>query len=126
MKLRNLMISKAIICFVFGIPLLLVPARLMSLYGVTLDMNGIFMARLYGAAMCGILFLTWFARNDPGSEALRAAVLFLFIYHFLNSIVTFVAVITGIMSAFGWSAFAIYLFFMVGFGYFQFVKPSAS
>jgi hypothetical protein len=35
-------------------------------------------------------------------------------------------VISGVMSAFGWSAVGIYLFFTVGYGYFQFVRPSAS
>ena len=41
-------------------------------------------------------------------------------------IVVLVAVISGIMSAFGWSAVGIYLFFTIGYGYFQFVKSSTS
>jgi len=126
MKLSNLMIIKAIVCLVFGIPMLLVPAILMSLYGVTLDPFGILMARLYGAALLGNLLLTWFSRSDPGSVALRAAVLHLFIYDGLAFIVTLVAVVTGIMNAFGWSAVGIYLFFTVGYGYFQLVKPRTS
>ena len=126
MKLKNLMIIKAIICLGFGVPMLLVPARLMSLYGLTLDPSGMVMARLYGAALFGNLLLTWFCRNDQGSVALRAAVLYLFIYDGLGFIVTLVAVINGIMSAFGWSAVGIYLFFTVGYGYFQFMKPQAS
>jgi len=126
MKLSNLMIIKAIVCLMFGIPMLLVPAILMSLYGVTLDSYGILVARLYGAALLGNLLLTWFSRSDPGSVALRAAVLHLFIYDGLAFIVTLVAVVTGIMNAFGWSAVGIYLFFTVGYGYFQLVKPSTS
>ena len=126
MKLKNLMIIKAIICFGFGIPMLLVPVKLMSLYGLTLDPNGIVMARLYGGALFGTFLLTWFSRNDPGSATLRAAVLYLFIYDGINFIVTLVAVISGIMSTFGWSVVGIYLFFTVSYGYFQFVKPGSS
>jgi len=126
MKLKNLMIIKAIICLGFGVPMLLVPAKLMSLYGLTLDPSGILMARLYGGALFGTLLLTWFSRNDTGSITLRAAVLYLLVYDGINFIVTLVAVLSGIMSAFGWSAVGIYLFFTIGYGYFQFVKPSVS
>jgi len=35
-------------------------------------------------------------------------------------------VIAGVMSAFGLSAVAIYLFFTIGYGYFQFVNSPAA
>ena len=123
MKLKTLMIIKAIVCLIFGIPMLLVPAKLMSFYGLSLDPNGMVMARLYGGALLGNLLLTWFCKNDSGSISLRAAVLYLFVYDGINFIVCLSAVITGIMNAFGWSAVAIYLFFAIGYGYFQFKKP---
>ena len=126
MKIKNLMIIKTIICLGFGIPMLLIPERLMSLYGLTLDPNGIVMARLYGGALLGNLFLTWFCRNDQGSMSLRAAILYLFVYDGINLIVTLAAVISGIMNTFGLSASGIYLFFTIGYGYFQFVKRPAS
>lgn len=122
MTLKNVMISKAVICLGFGLPMLLVPATLMSLYGLNLDANGIVMARLYGGALFGNLLLSWFARNDQGSIAMRAAVLYLCIYDGINFIVTLVATLTGVMNMFGWSAVAIYLFFTVGFGYYVFKK----
>ena len=126
MKIKNLMIIKAIICIGFGIPMLLIPAKLMSLYGLTLDQSGMVMARLYGGALFGTFLLTWFCRNDQGSVSLRSAILYLFVYDGINFIVTLIAVITGILSAFGWSAVGIYLFFTIGFGYFQLVKQPTS
>jgi hypothetical protein len=98
----------------------------MSLYGVTLGEGGILMARLYGASLLGNLMLTWFSRNDPGSEALRAAILGLFVYDAVGLIVAVAAMLSGIMNPLGWSIVAIYLLFTVGYGYFQFVKPSES
>jgi hypothetical protein len=126
MKLSTLMVVKAIVCLGFGILLVAIPGLLMSLYGVTLDEGGILMARLYGASLMGNLMLTWFSRNDPGSEALRAAVLGLFVYDAVGLIVALVATLSGIMNAFGWSVVAIYLLFTIGYGYFQFAKPSES
>jgi hypothetical protein len=126
MKLSTLMVVKAVVCLGFGILLLAIPGPLMSLYGVTLDQGGIFMARLYGASLLGNLMLTWFSRNAPGSEALRAAVLGLFVYDAVGLIVALIAMFSGVMNALGWSVVAIYLVFTVGYGYFQFVKPSES
>ena len=111
MKIKHLMIIKAIICLGFGIPMLAIPAELMSLYGLTLDPNGVVMARLYGGALFGNLLLTWFSRNDPGSPTLHAAILYLFVYDGINFFVTLTAALSGIMNTFGWSAVAIYLFF---------------
>ncbi|MFC2036667.1 hypothetical protein ACFLYD_01680 [Chloroflexota bacterium] len=126
MKLSTLMVVKAVVCLGFGIALLAIPGPLMSLYGITLDEGGILVARLYGASLMGNLMLTWFSRNDPGSEALRAAVLGLFVYDAVGLIVTLIAMFSGVMNALGWSVVAIYLVFTVGYGYFQFVKPSKS
>jgi hypothetical protein len=126
MKLRNLMVVKAIVCLGFGILFLAIPGQLMSVYGVTLQEGGILMARLYGASLVGNLMLTWFSRNDPGSEALRAAVLGLFVYDAIGLIVAVLAMLSGVMNALGWSVVAIYLFLSVGYGYFYLVKPSES
>jgi hypothetical protein len=121
-----MMVIKAVVCLVFGILFLLAPEPLMSFYGVTLGEGGLFVARLYGAGLFGNLMLTWFARNDAGSEALRAAVLALFVYDAIGFVVALMAQLAGLMNGFGWAVVALYLFLALGFGYFQFVKPSAS
>jgi hypothetical protein len=126
MKLNMLMVVKAVVCLAFGVLLVVIPGLLMSLYGVTLDDGGMLMARLYGASLLGNLMLTWFSRNDPGSEALRAAVLGLFVYDAVGLVVALIAMLSGVMNALGWSVVAIYLVFTVGYGYFQFAKPSES
>lgn len=125
MKLSTMMVIKAVICLVFGILFLLAPGPLMSFYGVTLGSGGILLARLYGASLIGNLLLTWFARNDAGSDALWAAVLALFVYDAIGFVVALVAVLSGVMNTLGWAVVGLYLLLAVGFGYFQFVKPSA-
>ena len=81
------------------------------------------MSRLYGASLIGNLLLTWFAKNDVGSEALRASVLGLFAYDAIGFIVALMAVLAGVMNPFGWGIVSLLLFLALGFGYFQFAKP---
>ncbi len=124
MKLKTMMVIKAVICLFFGILLLLVPGPLMAIWGVQLGSGGVFMARLYGASLIGNLLLTWFAKNDSGSEAQRASVLGLFVYDAIGFIVALMAVLAGIMNPLGWVIVGLLLFLALGFGYFQFAKPA--
>lgn len=124
-KLKTMMVIKAVICLFFGIHLLLVPGPLMAFWGVQLGLGGDLMSRLYGASLIGNLLLTWFAKNDSGSVALRASVLGLFAYDAIGFIVALMAVLAGVMNPLGWVIVGLLLFLALGFGYFQFVKPAA-
>jgi len=122
MKLKTLMIIKAIVCLCLGIPILLVPHFIYSIFGATLTDGGAFTAREYGAAMIGILMLTWFARNSPESEARWAIVLALFVYDALGFVVTLIAIISGALNPLAWMIVVLYLFLALGFGYFLIPK----
>jgi len=61
MRLKVLLIIKSLVSLVFGIPILIVPDKLLSLFGLTLNAEGMFMAREYGGALLGIAALCWFA-----------------------------------------------------------------
>lgn len=126
MKFKTMMTIKAAVCLVFGIPMLIVPGLLMSLFGVTLDAGGTLMARLYGAALLGNLMLTWFGRNVAASDARRAIAIHLSVYDAIGFVVAVLATLSGIMNVLGWSVVLIYLVIALGFGYFLFKKPSAS
>ena len=123
MKFKNLMVIKAIVCLVFGILLLIIPDRLLSLFGATLSDGGIFTTREYGAALFGNLFLCWFAKNAAESDARRAIILALFVYDLIGFVVTVITVVSGVLNPLGWLIVFVYLFFTAGFGYFL-VKPS--
>jgi hypothetical protein len=124
MNLKNLLIVKAIVSIAFGIPLLILPDKLMAILGVTLGPEGIFMAREYGGALLGIFALCWFARNSEASKALTAIIIFGFVYDLANLIVSLTAQLSGLMNVLGWGIVAIYLVFSLGFGYFLVIKPN--
>ena len=126
MKLSTLMVINAVVAFIFGIAFLCVAGTLLSLYGITVSPGGLIVARLFGAALLGFAILTWFARNAEESEARRAIVLALFISEAVGFIVALLGQLSGAVNALGWSTVAIYLLLALGFGYFQFIKRSAS
>ena len=118
MKFRTVMIIKAVVCLGLGVPILVVPVFLYSLFGASLTPGGVFAAREYGASLIGNLLLTWFARNAIESEVRRAIALGLCAYDAIGFVITLIALITGALGLLGWLAAAIYLFFTVAFGYF--------
>ena len=122
MKLKTLLIIKAIVCLCLGVPILFVPNFIYSIFGATLAAGGVFAAREYGASMMGILMLTWFARNSQESDARWAIILALFVYDAIGVIVTLVAILSGALNALGWLVVALYLFLALGFGYFLLPK----
>ena len=118
MKFQTLMIIKALVCLSLGVPILLAPIFLYSLFGASLNPGGVFAAREYGASLIGNLMVTWFARKAAESEARRAIILGLCVYDAIGFVVTLIALLTGVLGLLGWFAAAIYLFFAIGFGYF--------
>jgi len=122
MKLKTLMIIKALVCLSLGTIILLVPETLYSFFGISLEPGGSFAAREYGAALIGTLLITWFARNAVQSDARSAIVLGLCVYDAIGVVITLAAVISGLLNPLGWLIVALYLFFAIGFGYFYFVQ----
>ena len=122
MKLKTLLIIKAIVCLCLGIPILFVPNFIYSIFGATLAAGGVFAAREYGASMMGILMLTWFARNSQESDARWAIILALLVYDAIGVIVTLVAILSGSLNPLAWLVVTLYLFLALGFGYFLLPK----
>jgi len=126
MKLSTLMIIKAIIVIVFGICFVVIPATVLSFYGIKLDPGGIYITRLFGAAFILLGTLLWYAKNDAGSQALRAIVLAVFLGDIIGFVVALLGQLSGLVNPLGWLTVALYFLLALGFGYFQFKKPSTT
>jgi hypothetical protein len=118
MKLKTLMVIKAVVCLCLGVPFLLATAFAYSLFGAALTAGGIFAAREYGASLIGNMLLTWFGRNAVESEARRAIILALCVYDAIGFVITLIAQLSGVLGPLGWFAVVVYLFFAIAFGYF--------
>jgi len=126
MKFKTLMTIKALVALGFGPLLLLMPAWLLNLLGMEFSSGAALTAREYGAAMMGILIMTWMARNAEESVARRAIIWNLYVYDAIGLAATLVLLLKGAMNPLGWGIAAVYLFFTAGFGYFAHLKKQAA
>ncbi|MCJ7802100.1 MAG: hypothetical protein MUP82_07065 [Candidatus Marinimicrobia bacterium] len=118
MKLRTLMIIKAIVCLGFGPLLLFVPEQLLNILGADYSSGAALTAREYGAVLIGTMLLTWYARNSQKSSARKAIIIHLFVYDAIAFIATVILILNGSLNALGWGIAFVYIFFTVGYGYF--------
>ncbi|MBN2414169.1 hypothetical protein JXQ31_21015 [candidate division KSB1 bacterium] len=118
MKIKSLLIIKAVVCLGFGPFLLFFPAQLLNLLGTSFGPGASLTAREYGASLIGNLFLTWLARNAEDSIARRAIIWDLFVYDAIALIATLAIQLSGGLNVLGWGIVFVYLFFTAGFGYF--------
>jgi hypothetical protein len=127
MTFRNFATVASIIAFAFGLGFVLVAAPLVSLYSVTLNAGGVFVAQLFGAALIGFGVLNWFARTITDSKAVQMVVLANLVGEVLGFVIALLGQLSGVggVNALGWSTVALYLLLALGWAYFQFVKPSA-
>ena len=126
MKVNALMVVNAIVAGLFGIGFVLVPAQLLSQYGITTDAPFDLVGQLFGAALIGFAVLTWAARNATDSDAGRAILLALCVADAIGFAVALVGQLGGVVNALGWSTVAIYLVLALGFGYFRFGKQAVA
>ena len=126
MKLNALMVVNAIVAGLFGIGFLVVPAQLLSQYGITTDAQFEMVGQLFGAALIGFAVLTWAARNATDSDARRAILLGIFVCNAIGFVVALIGQLGGVVNTLGWSTVAIYLMLALGFGYFRFAKQAAA
>lgn len=123
MKFKTLMIIKAIVCLVLGLPILFATKFFYGLFGATLDAAGIFPAQQYGASLIGNFLLTWFAQYAKETNARCSIIRGMTVYSAIGFVITLMAVLSGTLNALGWGPVVIYLFFALGFGYFWLRPP---
>ncbi len=122
MKISTFLIIKSVVCIVFGIGFVVLPALTGSVYEITPDPDGLIMTRFFGAAFLGIGLILWFCK-DADWKTLKGITLSLLIADIIGFIVALSGQLSGNINALGWINVALWLFFVLGLGYFRFLKP---
>jgi hypothetical protein len=118
MKIRKiLIIIMAIMSLVWGIGFILIPKFFWSLYGIALDSKGVYMSRQLGTLFFMLGLILWLAKGDPGSIALRAIVVGLFVGNTLGFILSLIGQLSVEISPLGWVGVLSYFLLALGFGY---------
>lgn len=125
MRLSTFLTIASLLALVFGLAFLFAPGATLAPYGVTTDAAGLYMARYFGAALIQLGLVIFLARQvaDPGAQ--RAIVLGSSVGSLAGLGVALGAQLQHAVNALGWSTVAIYLFLLVGYGYFAFTRPRA-
>ncbi len=126
MKLKILFIITAIIAIVFGVVFVIIPAQVYSLYSIESGAGMNYMGQLFGAALIAIGLISWQSRNAADSDARRAIILAIFIADGIGFVIALIGQLNDVVGSLGWLTVAIYFLLSLGFGYFQFFKPSSS
>jgi hypothetical protein len=124
MTLKLLFTVNAVVGALFGLGFFLVPASVLAPYGITADAVATVLGRLLGAAYLGYAAVSWLMRDAPDSPARRAIVLAFVISYAAGLVAAVLGQLGGAVNALGWSTVAIFALYTLGYGYFQFMKPS--
>jgi hypothetical protein len=126
MRLRYMFTLTTLVGIVFGVPFLLAPDWVVSIFGVQTNAVGILGIRLFGGACVSYGVLAWLSRGSSIAEA-RKAVIPAFILAFtLGFIVSLFAQLAGLLNVVGWLGTVFYLVLGLGFAYFYFGKAQGS
>ncbi len=124
MKFSNLLLVNAVVSLVYGVGLVLLPATLLTMYGVTPGPAVNLASQLFGVELLHVGLICWFARNVSDGPAQKALIVASLIGQVFGLIVALMGTLSGVFNAVGWSAVAIYLLLGLGYAYLQFMKPS--
>jgi phosphate/sulfate permease len=124
MNLRNLYLINVVVALIFALGLLLGPATMLKILGMTAGTSENLVAQLLGAALIAPALMAWFGRDVSDPSARQAVVVSLLISDAVGFVVSALGTLSNTMKAAGWLVVIIFLFFAVGYGYFQFIRPN--
>ena len=114
--LKRVLIAKiVVVALMWGLPSLLAPAPILKLFGVDMPADPFFL-RMFGAVLCGLVFLYWFAYQNPvkNRDIIRYAV--------IDNALSFLTIVgvgltTGISNPTVWVSAVLVLLFAIAFWY---------
>ncbi|MFC1493158.1 hypothetical protein ACFL6O_04295 [candidate division KSB1 bacterium] len=119
MSFKNLLTINAVIAIFMGSACMLLPAKLLSNYGVVLPQMGMVIYQFWGATLFGLGLVTWLLRVSNEIKVQRSFALALCLTYCLSCIFAVKGQYSG-ANYFGWSTVALYLVLAIAFGYYRF------
>ena len=117
-QFKIFMVIKSILTGVFGVAMFVLPGPLFWMFGVDLEVGGILVTRLFGAALVILGLQIWSSRNAIASKELGRSTIAASLGDILGFAVVLVAQWSGVMNDLGWLLVLIYTLSACGFGYF--------
>ena len=121
MKIKSVLIASALLSSLSGLSALLIPTKVLLIYGMEPSASICLMAQYSGLGSIAIGLISWFSRNIDDSQAKKTLVPALLIIHVIGTIISIMGTVSGTMKA-GWPVVGLYFIFALGYTYFQFFK----
>jgi len=122
MTLQNMLLVNSAISVFSSLALLLMPAVILDLFGMTASPTDKLMIQFFGAELLGTGLITLFALNTKELRSQRSLTLSFFIIDGIGFIVALGGMLTRVMNGLGWIVVLVFLLLALGFGYFQFIR----
>lgn len=123
MNLRTFLLIAAIIALAYAFGLLLMPALVLTAYGLGTSPSEILLARYFGVELLGLGVIQWMAKDLSGASV-RPVIAGGLALNAVGTIVSLMGTLGGVMNAVGWSGVLLYLLLGLGYAYFQFMAPA--
>jgi hypothetical protein len=108
----------AVVSLVNGIPGLIAPVALASLYGVTLDSQGALAAQLLAGSYIGYGVMNWTTRRCTDAALCRGIDAGNLVAWAIGAVIWIYAASTGMSNAVGWFGAGLAVVFTLGWAYF--------
>ena len=119
MKLSTFATIITILAIGFGLAFVLIPVKLMALYGISLESSGIVLARYFGVSNLFIGMIFWsYSSVSPSAKSWPKLLLYSLIYEILQLIVTLKAMLDKQENSMGWTTIALFALLAIGSVYF--------
>jgi hypothetical protein len=123
MKLKTLMSIKSVICWIFGLGMVILPVNMMAVFGLLLTPAGELSTRLFGAAFIALALWLGLGRDTQEELSRRAVCVAISVSDLIGAVVMTYALLVGVGNVLGWFIVALYLLLAIGFGYVLLAQP---
>jgi len=125
-KLSWLLTFNAIAAALFGIPAVLLPGSLYSIYGLNSTAGAQLVMQFFGSTLIAEAVITLGLRNIAPGDTRQTLTLALFVEAVIGLVTSLIAELGGVMNPLGWTLVALPAIFTLGYGYFRFVRSDAA
>jgi hypothetical protein len=115
MSLKTVFILATIVAGFFALGCLLIPATMLSWYGVESSDALVLISRFYGAALLAIALITFNLKNSELNADVKSVVFALLIFNVVGAIVALWGQVSNIFNTLGWSIVIIFVFFTIAY-----------
>ena len=115
MSLKIVFLINAIIAGFFALVSLVIPATLLSWYGVESNEAIVLMTRFFGVALLAIALATFYLKDSEFNSEVKSVVLALLISDIVGVVVAIWGQVSNIVNTLGWSIIIIYVFLTIAY-----------